>query len=362
MINPKCFTLDWIQEKRSELKAVDPGILEKSIHALALLGHLADSELDFVFKGGTSLLLHLSPIRRLSIDIDIVCGAPANDLERVLNKISSLPPFNKVEPDERGNRGLPKRRHFKFFYNQIPGGHPAPFVLLDVVEESEYHLPLIEKPIITEFLEVDQEVQVKLPTVEGLLGDKLTAFAPNTIGVPFQTPKGVSQTMQVVKQLFDIGELFNFADDTSSVSSAYQASFEKESLYRGNESSKEDTLNDTIESSRLLCGFGVRGFREDGIISSYFKEGTTKLNNHLVNSKFRLPIEAKVAAAKAGYLAGMIMAGKPDVSFSETRFKQDNLAILKDIDLQDELSGLNRLKAVNPEAFHYWWKMQETRG
>ena len=53
MIKKECFDKDWIDKQKQQLGRVDPGILEKAIHALALLGHLAESNLSFVFKGGT---------------------------------------------------------------------------------------------------------------------------------------------------------------------------------------------------------------------------------------------------------------------------------------------------------------------
>jgi hypothetical protein len=58
---------------------------------------------------------------------------------------------------------------------------------------------------------------VRLPTIESLLGDKLTAFAPTTVGVQLRTDEGQpGELMQVAKQLFDIGTLFeaatNFAE------------------------------------------------------------------------------------------------------------------------------------------------------
>ncbi len=65
MIAEICFTADWLDEKRKELKGVDPSLLERALHAFALLGHLAESDLKFVFKGGTSLLLHVPVTRRL---------------------------------------------------------------------------------------------------------------------------------------------------------------------------------------------------------------------------------------------------------------------------------------------------------
>ena len=90
MIADLCFTADWLDRKRKELKGVDPGLLERALHAFALLGHLAESNLEFVFKGGTSLLLHVPVIRRLSIDIDILCSAPAVELDRVLEEVAKV--------------------------------------------------------------------------------------------------------------------------------------------------------------------------------------------------------------------------------------------------------------------------------
>ena len=66
MISEICFTTDWLERKRKELGNVDPVLLERSLHAFALLGHLADSGLEFVFKGGTSLLLH-TPVKQAEV-------------------------------------------------------------------------------------------------------------------------------------------------------------------------------------------------------------------------------------------------------------------------------------------------------
>ena len=73
MISPDCFSSAWQVRKREELGGCDPVLLEKTIHAFAILDALASRGLDFVFKGGTSLLLRLPRIRRLSIDADIIC-------------------------------------------------------------------------------------------------------------------------------------------------------------------------------------------------------------------------------------------------------------------------------------------------
>jgi hypothetical protein len=123
MISKNCFTADWLEQKRRQLKT-DPYLLERPLHAFALLGHLAESGLDFVFKGGTSLLLYVPVIRRLSIDIDILCSAPAEILEQSVANVASLSPFISYKEEDRGVRGLPNRRHFRFFTHRFSSAIP----------------------------------------------------------------------------------------------------------------------------------------------------------------------------------------------------------------------------------------------
>ena len=259
MISKNCFTADWLEQKRRQLKT-DPYLLERALHAFALLGHLAESGLDFVFKGGTSLLLYVPVIRRLSIDIDILCSAPAETLEQGIVSIASLPPFNSYKEEERGVRGLPNRRHFRFFYTPILPGNPAPFVLLDVVEEFEGPHEVIKKPITPAILEIEREISVTIPTVESLLADKLTAFAPKTIGIPFVPPGGRdADTMQIIKQLFDVGELFDIAEDLSAIRRVYHRAFEQENQYRGGGYTHVQTLDDTLDAALHLSKHSLKG-------------------------------------------------------------------------------------------------------
>jgi predicted nucleotidyltransferase component of viral defense system len=74
MIDSKSFTKEWLDNfrLRREHKGINVTILEKMVHALSLLEHLKIAGLDFVFKGGTSLVLLLQKDNRFSIDIDII--------------------------------------------------------------------------------------------------------------------------------------------------------------------------------------------------------------------------------------------------------------------------------------------------
>lgn len=51
---------------------MDPLLLEKLLRALYLLEMLRSEGVEFIFKGGTALVLILSRPRRLSIDLDIL--------------------------------------------------------------------------------------------------------------------------------------------------------------------------------------------------------------------------------------------------------------------------------------------------
>lgn len=352
MIAEICFTADWLDKKRKELKGVDPSLLERALHAFALLGHLAESDLKFVFKGGTSLLLHVPVIRRLSIDIDILCSAPTAELDRVLAEVAKVPPFIRYEEDERGSRGLPERRHFKFFYTPLVVGNPAPYVFLDVVEEPHVPHEVTVKPIMPDILEIRREIFVTVPTVESLLADKLTAFAPRTTGVPFASNNGKpADTMQIVKQLFDVGELFSLAEDLAAVRRVYQKVYAQENVYRGGGFAPADALEDTLQASLSLSMHRLKGVK-DSTEALLLEDGARKLTSHLVDHRFNLDM-AKLAAAKAALTAKLVKSEDAGASLGAFRTVPPPEE-LRQLKIEGEWERLNRLMSVNPEAFWYW--------
>lgn len=46
-----------------------------------------NEELNFIFKGGTSLVLLLDPIKRFSVDVDIITEEDKEKVKTCLNKI-----------------------------------------------------------------------------------------------------------------------------------------------------------------------------------------------------------------------------------------------------------------------------------
>jgi hypothetical protein len=59
MIKNHCFTEEWLNSfrKQADHSRIDKVILEKMIYALHLLEQIQIQGLNFVFKGGTSLVL-----------------------------------------------------------------------------------------------------------------------------------------------------------------------------------------------------------------------------------------------------------------------------------------------------------------
>jgi len=353
MISSVCFTKEYIREQCAALEVgVDRVVqVEKSIHALALLGHLAKTDLEFVFKGGTSLLLYLPRIKRLSIDIDIMSDAPDDQLEEIIEQISVLPPFVRWEKQNRGERGQPEHRHFKLFYMSSIEGLER-HILLDVVPKNGCNLTCIKKPITTEFITIKEEVLVTVPTLDALLGDKLTAFAPHTVGVHFVSASGRSMAMQVVKQMFDVGELFNEIQDLNAVKEAYLESHKLENDWRGGTHSLQDSLADTKNVSLQLCCHDLNYENMDAEIVAKLKRGIREVRSHLVRDPFSENREAKVAAAKA-YLLAACLDGSVDLTTEQLSFDlTERLDFIRTANIS-EPQCLNSLKRTVPEAFYY---------
>ena len=85
MIHPDSRTLPWIQEVAERYKFKEVQLIEKSIRAFSLLEALVRSGCPFVFKGGTSLMLHLNSSKRF-----ILLAASVKLLSRNTTRTGSI--------------------------------------------------------------------------------------------------------------------------------------------------------------------------------------------------------------------------------------------------------------------------------
>jgi len=316
MIKNESLSADWISERRKKYSK-DPAIMEAMIYALYLLENLKKTGLEFTFKGGTSLVLLLQKPKRFSVDIDIILKPSVTKeiLETYLSKITASSAFTEMKLDERRSYqdGILKA-HYKFFYKSNVSArdkegnivaNPQREILLDVVFEEDRYPKTIKKAIETEWLDQEGEsVHVKIPTIDSVTGDKLTAFAPNTTGVPY----GVDKEKEIMKQLFDVGCLFDEISDIEETKQSFQSIVEAEIEYRPEREigSADQVLQDIIDTSILIAGITQFSKNEKDPALQEINAGINQFKHFLFEGTFGL-LQAKVASSKAALLAAIIL-------------------------------------------------------
>ncbi len=346
MIDPHSQTLRWIQTVSVQQKISDKVLLEKTIRALTLLECLVAQDLQFVFKGGTALMLLLQTSRRLSIDIDIIMVQAREDLMSQLQLAAARGGFLRVEEHARGHRTGLRKAHFKFWY--VPSfqtNQKEDYVLLDIVFEPIRYLKVTNLPITSPLLmQSDIPMLVPMPSVEDILGDKLTAFAPATTGIPY-FKDGVSKSMEIIKQLFDIGCLFDLVEDLDRLQAAFFAFVRSELAYRSIESQDLTVvLNDIIDTAYCISTRGKYAPQDFGELQA----GIQRVQSFIFSESYHLD-KAITHAAKAAYLAKAIMANAEKLYF----FDREH-AIGLELIAGAERNHLNKLKKSNLEAFFFW--------
>lgn len=236
-----------LQEKSKR----DPKLLERTLHAFGLLEALCKVNMPFIFKGGTCLMLLLEHPGRLSTDIDIIVK-PGTPIERYIDAAGKIFPFHKQEEQIRVGRNQIEKRHFKFTYTSPISGKDI-YILLDVVFENSPYTNIIEKEIKSELLLSEGEnLRVQIPSVNCILGDKLTAFAPHTTGIPLN----VGKDMEIMKQMYDVSILIDHFDNFDEMSDTYKHVAEQEMSYRGNIGSIADVMQDTFDTAYCIASRG----------------------------------------------------------------------------------------------------------
>ncbi|MFY8035318.1 MAG: nucleotidyl transferase AbiEii/AbiGii toxin family protein, partial [Flexibacteraceae bacterium] len=185
MIDKVCLTKEYINGLKSErYSSLDPALLEKTIRAMVLLEEMGSSGVPFIFIGGTALMLLTQEPKRLSIDLDIIIEDANFDAKEWLNSIVGND-FDRVEVNERIHPNLPAK-HFKVFYTseiQASSQRNSTHIIVDVLFQDNPYSSLIYSPITIPALKHTQTPKaVKTPDLQAILPDKLSAFAPNTIG------------------------------------------------------------------------------------------------------------------------------------------------------------------------------------
>lgn len=355
MIKEETFTPGWLEQFRhqAQYKRINPPVFEKMTYALMLLERLAQSEVDFVFKGGTSLVLLMERTNRFSVDIDILTECSKEEIEKSLDAIVETSVFTGWEEDQRenNNESIPKA-HYKVFYTSDI--NPNAEILLDVLLEENYYPNTVKAPIKCRWISTEEPYpEVRMPCINSILGDKLTAFAPNTTGIRY----GAGKHIEIIKQLHDVGKLVDNITDFRYVRSSFQKIADTQIGYRQLDITYTEVCDDIIETA-LIIARETRHMNidKDKVKIAEIQAGINGFQGFLMSGYFRLD-DAVTTSAKAAYLAAKIKANDDD---SIELF--DNLSVTALTIENVSYNYLNRLRKINKEAFYYWFKTLQILG
>ena len=205
-----------------------------------------------------------------------------------------------------------------------------------------------------------EEYTVQLPSKDDLLGDKLTAYAPNTTGIPYikkitrkdGTVEERDCSMEIIKQLFDIASLFDKIDNLSTARDTFLKIAPIELEYRGMDKDNIQVILDDIYSTSLLICTGL--YTKD-TSEEYIRltKGIRRIHDLIIIENYN-HYSAIVNASKAAYLSVLIGKGINTIK------RYDPTINLRDIQIGEPIPpAINKLKAIRPEAFFYWCEIEQ---
>ena len=214
--------------------------------------------------------------------------------------------------------------------------------MLDILfTDRPGYIKINKIPIRHKWLLTDKPFEIiKVPSFESLLGDKLTAFAPNTTGILYTKNRPV----EIIKQLFDIAYLFDNAINFQEIKESLQNVAGEEIAYRNLSITYKDVLEDAFETALLIT-------RRDNSSENFnfLQKGISNIVNFII-SPFKLE-DAIVCASKVAYLTQAIRQTSI-IGIAHFKDPED----IADLTItQKEFAKLNRLKKILPEAFFYWY-------
>ena len=337
MIQKETYSLENIKRIKDKYN-VDPELAQRSIFALGLVETLSMVGTDFIFKGGSSLMLLNETPKRLSTDVDILVE-PGYDIESYINKASRIFPFLSFEESIRSTNKTISKKHFRIKYAS-PRTEREVTIIVDVLFANNRYKKIEQRPIKSNLLICsDNDVIVKTPSVEEMLADKLTAFAPHTIGINFFNENfSNDKRLEVIKQFYDVSNLFDISHDFELVKETYHKAAQEEISFRNINVTYKDCLMDSFNSALTILSWGK-------LHSEDFKnyvEGIKKIESHIIGERFNLN-NAYLPAAKIMLLSACILK---DVDPLALDIKQKGL-------IEDPpYNKINRLVKVQPEAFN----------
>ncbi len=249
--------------------------------------------------------------------------------------------FDAVKEDPRGGK-IPKA-HYKFQFTSQFFRVPQ-HVLLDVVFTESPYKNLVKKDLTKHpMIFSDTNAVVRIPTPEGLLGDKMTAISPKTMGIPLNEKR----SMEFLKQIIDLGELFKIANDIDDMRKSFINTAQQENGFRGTAYSADAVLDDIVDVAFKYSQSMLKGSDNTFSEIALINEGLNRVGNHLSQKVDQRDI--KVAFARIVYMVS-VLKGREVARLA----KVVDLSLTDEMILPEKYKILERLKVISLEAYFYW--------
>ena len=239
LADPRMFTRDHYEAHKGEAPAY---LCELVVHCLELVGQLSHAGLPFRFKGGNSLLIVLEDPWRFSIDVDIVTTVPKQELAALVEAVAaSSGAFKRVETRAPKTKPWLPMISFKLFFDSVYQKPEDSYVMLDAVLEAPPY-PGERKRVRCGGI-YDSEATVEVPSVSGLIADKMLCIGPATTGIPL----GKNKEAHRLKHVFDISRLSERPHDMPAVKSALHGCLEQENALQKSAWTWPEVARDTLK-------------------------------------------------------------------------------------------------------------------
>lgn len=202
--------------------AVPAALAEQAVACLELAAELAGTGLEFVFKGGNSQLILLPEPRRFSIDVDIATGATREQVVAAVETVARHDFFTRWTHRQHKTKPWLPLTSFEVFYQSHSTNEAESLVMLDaILQPCPY--PAQRRAVACGNL-YRSGAEVSVPTVPGLIGDKLLTLGPFTLGIPV----GKKKAGQRLKHLFDVAHLATLTADYAAIRRSLDACLAQE--------------------------------------------------------------------------------------------------------------------------------------
>ncbi len=237
----KFFTRDHFEAN----KGFAPGYLcELVVYCLEVVSQLSRSGLTYRFKGGNSQLILLEDPQRFSIDVDIVSTVEKTEMvERVERIVADCELFTACEIRPHKTKPWLPMISFKLFFNSVYQKPEDAFVMLDAVLEPAPYGGVNRTISCMNLYRSDETVE--LPSLSGLLADKMLCIGPATLGIPL----GKGKEAHRLKHVFDVSNLSQHAVDLDEFRDALAACMRQENELQRS----EWDLRQVVEDTRKFC-------------------------------------------------------------------------------------------------------------